>query len=261
MKEHRLQLSGSDAYPLRPGASLGDGVRWLWRELTHDSAGTAPRPPPNPALVLASSSLLAACVIFAYMGRVYWLFTKEGPLEELTFVAELVAAALMALSARHVWQRRASTEHSLTALAYACLALLLFIVGMEEIGWGQQLFHFSTPHAWAEHNYQQETTLHNMLDRQGVNELGHLITYAFLAGVITLTALAAATRNTFLLGIAPHPSLIPLACAIALARVRLHGEIVEAFMAFYFLFYSYRAFRISRSDLPAPQARRRSGNP
>jgi len=234
----------------RLAASLGVGTRWIWHELTHDRGQTAHWRTGSPLRVLLSSSFLALSVIVAaalygYFGKAGWLFQKEGPLEQFTFLAELVAAALMAAGARCAWVRRTDGASALAAIAYAVLAVLLFVVGMEEISWGQQLFHFATPYGWAERNYQHETSLHNLLDREAVDALGQYVTYSFLAGVITLTALSAARRNAFILAVAPHPSLIPLACAIALASVKIHGEVAEAFVALYFLFYSYRVYRMS----------------
>jgi hypothetical protein len=42
------------------------------------------------------------------------------------------------------------------------LILLFLFIALEEISWGQQIFHFSTPEEIAAHNVQSETTLHNL---------------------------------------------------------------------------------------------------
>jgi hypothetical protein len=49
-----------------------------------------------------------------------------------------------------------------TLLAAAGLGLLLFVIGMEEISWGQRLFGFATPEGLAEANWQHEFNLHNV---------------------------------------------------------------------------------------------------
>jgi len=44
------------------------------------------------------------------------------------------------------------------------VALLFFVVAMEEISWGQRIIGWSTPASLAEFNYQNETNLHNVLN-------------------------------------------------------------------------------------------------
>ena len=43
-------------------------------------------------------------------------------------------------------------------------ALAFFVIGMEEISWGQRIFGWGTPEALAEFNYQGETNLHNVVN-------------------------------------------------------------------------------------------------
>jgi hypothetical protein len=42
-------------------------------------------------------------------------------------------------------------------------ALVAFLAGMEEISWGQQLFHFQSGEFFLKENLQQETNLHNLI--------------------------------------------------------------------------------------------------
>ncbi len=51
-------------------------------------------------------------------------------------------------------------------------------------------------------------------------------------------------------------SLIPLAVIIIYAGWKLHAEIIEAFLALFFLFYSYRALRMQQP--PGDQEPRRA---
>src|SRR3989338_5372012 len=44
------------------------------------------------------------------------------------------------------------------------LALATFIIGMEEISWGQRIFNIETPHVISKLNYQSELTIHNIID-------------------------------------------------------------------------------------------------
>jgi len=43
-------------------------------------------------------------------------------------------------------------------------SLFAFLASMEEISWGQQIFHFQSSEYFLEKNLQQETNLHNMID-------------------------------------------------------------------------------------------------
>lgn len=43
-------------------------------------------------------------------------------------------------------------------------SLLAFVAGMEEISWGQQIFHFQSSEYFLEQNLQKETNLHNLID-------------------------------------------------------------------------------------------------
>lgn len=42
--------------------------------------------------------------------------------------------------------------------------LFFFVLGMEEISWGQRIFDWNTPEVWSEVNYQDETNLHNLFN-------------------------------------------------------------------------------------------------
>lgn len=44
------------------------------------------------------------------------------------------------------------------------IAILTFLAAMEEMSWGQHLFHFSSSEFFLENNLQEETNLHNFMD-------------------------------------------------------------------------------------------------
>jgi hypothetical protein len=96
-----------------------------------------------------------------------WALEEDRPVEVLTVVFFLAAAVTafrlaLTLHARpdQRWARR----------FYGCFALLLFLVSMEEISWGQRIIGFETPPALREINGQEETTLHNIGPFQGRSE-------------------------------------------------------------------------------------------
>lgn len=221
-------------------------LAWLIYHVTHDRAGSPLGRAPNPVYVLVGATFISLLIVWLYRyARRFgieagWLFSKEGAFEHLTFIAELVAAALLIIAAR----RTLSTDRKV-ALLYAMGGFVLFVGGMEEIGWGQQLLHFSTPEQWAAINHQQETTLHNLVSREALTSSARWIAYAFAACAIGLSLVGLRTDRPVLAAIAPHPSLIPSAALTAFAGWKTHAEVIEVLLALYALFYSYRVFLVT----------------
>jgi len=81
---------------------------------------------------------------------------EDRPVEWASALLLLGAAGLLAL---HALTRR---RDRVTLVLAAGLGIALFVIGMEEISWGQRLFGFSTPESLAEMNWQSEFNLHNV---------------------------------------------------------------------------------------------------
>lgn len=203
---------------------------------------------PSPIYMLAASATVGALSTVLWMLRGSFapaalLFTKEGLAEQLTFVLEIFAAcALVAAAIR--FRRLPVSDLIGRTLLWAC-ALVLFVVGMEEINWGQTFLQFDTPDAWARINYQQETSLHNLLDRNALTSTWTLVAFAFGLGATLLCVIGRRTRGA-LAFIAPHPSLIPLAVMVSYAGIFIHPELAEILLAAFFAFYAYRLWSASR---------------
>ena len=84
------------------------------------------------------------------------LALEDRPLEWLSALFLLGASVLLAFEAV---RRRRDAVGLLCALL---LCLALFVIGMEEISWGQRLFGFATPERLAEVNWQAEFNFHNV---------------------------------------------------------------------------------------------------
>jgi hypothetical protein len=56
------------------------------------------------------------------------------------------------------------TLNRLVLFFILAFSLFAFLAGMEEISWGQQIFHFQSSEYFLEKNLQQETNLHNLID-------------------------------------------------------------------------------------------------
>jgi hypothetical protein len=83
--------------------------------------------------------------------------SEGGPHElvEFLFLLAGLVIALMTLA------RMSIKKNIWLALWVLIAALCCLYVGGEEISWGQQLLHWSTPEQWAAINDQNETNLHN----------------------------------------------------------------------------------------------------
>ena len=79
------------------------------------------------------------------------------------------------------------------------LALVLVVIAMEEISWGQRLFGFATPETLAELNWQSEFNFHNV--QTDLSETA----YYFGAGVFLI--LLPLLRDLLPLRVASHPLL------------------------------------------------------
>jgi len=89
------------------------------------------------------------------------LVREDGPFEVLTALAYLIGC-IIALSMAKEFYRQGSLFWS---IAYISLSIGFLFICLEEISWGQRIFHLSTPQFFEEHNYQKEINLHNFASR------------------------------------------------------------------------------------------------
>jgi PAS domain S-box-containing protein len=212
---------------------------------------------PNPYWVLACSAGLGVLIVALWHFRghlgpaVQSLFAKEGFFEDVTFVLELAGAALCALAAIR-WRVGEGGSARVVQLLYALCALGLFFVGMEEVNWGQTLLGFQTPSSWAAMNYQHETSVHNLLDRDTLNATTKLVSFSFGFVVVCMIAWSVRAPRSIVGAIAPPVSLAPLAMTITAGGMLLHPEVLELLFALFFAFYSYRVHVAAGRSAQAP---------
>lgn len=113
-------------------------------------------------VVLSLALGLAFVLLFLASPTAFnWLGSEDNAVEYLSALAALAGAALfagMALVAHGLPRNRPNRR---LTLGFAALcALVLFLLGMEEISWGQRILGFGTPESFAA-NRQGETNLHN----------------------------------------------------------------------------------------------------
>lgn len=87
---------------------------------------------------------------------------EDGPVEYATSLIYLVACALAISTAIKL---RKSDNKDKYIWLYLFMALGFFVIGMEEISWGQRIFDVQSPEVFQTYNVQQETNLHNFLTR------------------------------------------------------------------------------------------------
>lgn len=113
------------------------------------------------AILAVQFAMCAAMLIV--LGLDHALFTlvcREDFLVEYLTTALFLCGGGIALCGA-LRARRRQLPH-LTTVSFILLAFGLAFVGMEEISWGQRIFGWSTPEAFAELNWQRETSLHNL---------------------------------------------------------------------------------------------------
>ncbi len=115
--------------------------------------------------------LLVMMAIPATRERGEGLLVEDHAVENFTPVGYWICTIVSAFYARWLWQR----NRRRLAWFIAFIALANFGCGGEEISWGQRMFHWRTPAAYASQNIQGETTIHNLAIFEGINSWFPLI--------------------------------------------------------------------------------------
>lgn len=113
-------------------------------------------------------------VLFAPSTRrvALWMLGENHPVEILTLIIAL-AGGIFGLSL--AWRARKLEETNFVVFFYAAFSIMLLIIGMEEVAWGQQFFGFDTPTFWRVNNMQGEATFHNLSGVHGHTEMLRLV--------------------------------------------------------------------------------------
>lgn len=140
-------------------ATIGAANGWLKRSLTTflvDSKNQR---------VIALLPIIAALIIILYRiilpnkGSAFKSYIRtisEGSIVEWASFIILIASSLLLLKAARRW------EHSGARWLLFTAAAGIFIIGMEEMSWGQMIFNWETPELFNDYNVQHETGIHNL---------------------------------------------------------------------------------------------------
>ena len=103
--------------------------------------------------------VMVTVIIKIFTPRLYgYLIAEDNLIEYATCLAYLLAALVAANLAINLRRQR----ETLFFLAYSFLAVGLFVIGMEEISWGQRIFDIETPSVLETHNWKGEINFHNV---------------------------------------------------------------------------------------------------
>jgi hypothetical protein len=105
--------------------------------------------------------LFAALMLYLKIARNDFyraIIHEDAIIENLTSIAYF-AAFIFALTVSVGFLRR---KYLFRSLAYLILSLGFFFVSMEEISWGQRIFHIGTPKFVEKYNVQKENNIHNL---------------------------------------------------------------------------------------------------
>lgn len=180
------------------------------------------------------------------------LYFEDGVFETLMVVLVFLSALMLAAA---VWQlsRQERSRAPLYALGFlAVLGAGLFLYGGEEISWGQRLFHWQTPAWLARINVQDETNLHNVLNRSFDPFYQALV----IVPLFPLASAWLAYRQRLPAVqqlVIPHASLMGMGLVIGFASaVFFHDqEMLEEMMAAMAFFYSLRIYSVARAQKTA----------
>ncbi|KUK84170.1 MAG: hypothetical protein XD98_0142 [Microgenomates bacterium 39_6] len=117
--------------------------------------------------------LTLAFFIFRIINRqkYFLLIQEDGPVEYLQSFFYLVAAILGLVITGHFFKN----NQKKLALIYLFFSLGLFFIAGEEISWGQRIFGLDNPDFFAQHNTQEEISIHNLGPIQDLLHFGYIL--------------------------------------------------------------------------------------
>lgn len=247
-------LTEAGAWSLLFGAlaftySTAKGRHRLADLLAKDPLKRAHNSMPNGLRVILVTTSLGLAIIALWWVRLLTpikmelLFAKEGPLELLTFLALTISAALCIAAARCTLRSEKTGVNRAIAGFYALMGIGLFVIGMEEISWGQTYLQWQTPESWAAINSQQETTVHNLLEQSTLHVVERAMLLLFVALALIGIYLGTRRVHPFVTAIAPHFSTAPILLLLAYAAYKFHLEVPEIIFAIFIACYAWRVFK------------------
>ena len=231
------------------------------------------------AIILASFAWvgLSYLIFFLSWDRIAALAREDGFLENLGAIACFVGAAFFFVT---YWVspdgNRLFSRTTKRNIFFLLLAIGLFVLGAEEISWGQRIFGVHTPDVLGQANVQDETNLHNLEFFEGGGIFKKSFNLAMLAAVFVYVVVGPllkrySARFAAFIGRVNLPlpplaftwlallMLVPLEIIKRLADLRWQtyvGEIRESDIEIMFMMLGIWFFAVAKRqrepDLPSP---------
>jgi hypothetical protein len=206
-------------------------------------------------MLVSIGTMLGVVLHFTHRSLLVTLCQEDGFVESLTAIFYFVAFGLF-LSASRLYRYR--------NLWLAAFGMLFFLIGMEEISWGQRAFGMETPASLARINVQEETTLHNI---EGIHGSVRALALMF----VTVVCFAIPTLHLFSVPVKAlleklHVPVFPLWATgivvisivlMALPRFAFNAvifeidELGEFALAAAFVFFAWSVYVKAESEQPA----------
>jgi len=132
-------------------------------------------------------------VVYACLAQVDWMQGERGAIELSQAGMLLIAGWYMLKAGAGACRSLDTSAPKSIRIFFSALGLLLLLMGMEELSWGQWLFGWRTSASWSAVNVAKETNLHNLLSYEAFGPI-------YLAGSFGLLLIVAAA----LLPAVPH---------------------------------------------------------
>lgn len=205
------------------------------------------------AISVAFIFALTCLYVYAMLHAAFYLtyFFEDGPIEDLTAV--LYFGSVVVYGAALLGYMRLPDRLLPIAAIFLLCALAALLIGLEEISYGQRIFGWATPAAFAG-NLQHESNVHNLFDFEMMDFLEWVGATAVYVVVCLFIYLRCAWQSPWL-QYAPHESLLPLVAAVALFSS--HGgpqEVFENGAALFALLYAIQILRQVRAGQPSRAA-------
>ncbi len=140
-------------------ATIGAANGWLKRSLTTFLLDSKNQRVISLLPIVASWSIILYRIILPNKGPAFKSYLRtisEGSIVEWASFIILIASSLLLLKAAIRWENSGARWLLFTGAAG------IFIIGMEEMSWGQMIFNWETPELFNDYNVQHETGLHNL---------------------------------------------------------------------------------------------------
>lgn len=133
----------------------------------------------NFLVTLLATNLLSIFIANHSNTNLNFIFMEDGPLESLSAVFYFCAALIFAVG----------FKNKPAPLRFWCLffAVLMFLVGGEEISWGQRIFGIETPESLSAVNLQDEFNIHNI---DGIHQYVRALGVSFVSFVCFLVPIS-----------------------------------------------------------------------